>query len=124
MKVLIFDDDMLARNDLKQIFRLHGVAAVSTGDQRRALSLMASGACNLVIAGVSQYAEGIPAFIRAARSTPGRLPIIVGAAHRAETMHLRTISAYVDFPIFPRDLSRIVQAAVTNASTRAVSIIM
>ena len=123
MKVLIFDNDTLARSDLKQLFQLHSIVAVCTGDQRRALSMMATGAYSLVIAGVSQYAEGIPAFVRAARSIPGRPPLIVGAVYRSETMHLRTISVYVDFPVLPRELHRMVQAATSNESTRAVRVI-
>ncbi|MEW7850085.1 hypothetical protein AB2N08_15430 [Massilia aurea] len=120
MKVLIFDSDMLARHDLKQVFYLHAIPAVCTGDQRRALSMISSGDYSLVVAGVSQYAEDISSFVEALRTAPQRPPVIVGVAYQAETMHLRTVSAYVDFPISPRDLNRIVEAAITNDSTRAV----
>lgn len=112
MTVLIFDSDMLVRNDLKLMFELNGVVANCTGDLRKALSLMTSGAYSFVVAGVSQYAEGIPTFAKAMRSAPRRLPLIVGAAHQAETLHLRTVSAYVQFPVSPNDLSRLVKGAV------------
>lgn len=122
MKVLIFDSDALVRNDLKLIFQLHDVATSCTGDLRKALSLMTSGNCSLVLAGISEYAEGIPAFARAARSAPHRVPLIIGATHQAETMHLRTVSAYVHFPISPNNLSRVIGKAVANESTRAVRV--
>jgi len=122
MKVLIFDSDMLLRNDLKLTFQLHGVATSCTGDQRQALSMLASGNYDLVVAGVSQYADGVPAFVRAVRSASHNLPMIIGKAHQTETMHLRTISAYVKFPIPPRALQLVIRAATTNVSGRPLAL--
>jgi DNA-binding response OmpR family regulator len=122
MKVLIFDSDMLLRSDLKLTFQLHGVATSSTGDQRQALSMLASGPYDLVIAGVSPYADGVSAFVRAVRSASYNLPMFIEAAHEAETMHLKIVSAYVEFPVSPRALQFVLRAATTKVSKHPVAL--